>query len=197
MGLLNAFEPSLQPRRFFTGYKKFFSPPKSLGHFEAFYNHVLVNAPVAFYTLIPDRAWIFSDDDEALSHLQVALQPADAVIVSPVNLGGANTGLRMWFGFFPGNIWLSAGDFTGLLVVTRQLRWKWLASCVVSSFQDIEKQGFGLEVPTTQLPWPGACTTHNLRWCFVSNHPLHFDVHPTWYTVNKTTVVTFVLVDIP
>ena len=45
-------------------------------------------------------AWIFSDDDEALSHLQVALQPADAVIVSPVNLGGANTGLQMWFGFF-------------------------------------------------------------------------------------------------
>lgn len=40
-----------------------------------------------------EETWIFSDDDEALSHLQVALQPADAVIVSPVNLGGANTGL--------------------------------------------------------------------------------------------------------
>lgn len=52
---------------------------------------------MAILTLIPDRAWVFSDDDEALSHLQVALQPADAVIVSPVNLGGANTGLQMWF----------------------------------------------------------------------------------------------------
>jgi hypothetical protein len=57
MGLLNAFEPSLQPRRFFTGYKKLFSPPKSSGHFEAFHNHHVL--PVAILHVDPQAPGFF------------------------------------------------------------------------------------------------------------------------------------------